>query len=322
MTEHIKPIASELLSNDLVITAQINILNDKQQPIRCRALLDTGSSMNFITEELAKSLRIRQNKCSVPIGALDTLTTTSKRHITATITSTDDKEGILRVGGRLSHSSMTFAQKHPIVLPKSSVTARIIDHKHKIHMHSGTQATLYAVRQRYWPVDGRSQVWRAIKGCVRCCRAQPPPVEYVMGNLPEARVTESRPFTNVGVDYCGPFHTKEKRDRNRRQIKVYVAIFVCLAIKAVHIELVDDLTSEAFIAALRRFIARRGYCSTIHSDNGTNFRGASNELRELHDLLQSDDHKEKVTAFLADKQIEWRFIPPHSPHFGGLWEAA
>uniref|UniRef100_UPI00143CB134 uncharacterized protein LOC117162391 n=1 Tax=Bombus vancouverensis nearcticus TaxID=2705178 RepID=UPI00143CB134 len=233
-----------------------------------------------------------------------------------------DKEGILRVGGRLSHSSMTFAQKHPIVLPKSSVTTRIIEHEHKIHMHSGTQATLYAVRQRYWPVDGRSQVWRAIKSCVRCCRAQPPPVEYVMGNLPEARVTESRPFTNVGVDYCGPFHIKEKRDRNRRQIKVYVAIFVCLAIKAVHIELVDDLTSEAFIAALRRFIARRGYCSTIHSDNGTNFRGASNELRELHDLLQSDDHKEKVTAFLADKQIEWRFIPPHSPHFGGLWEAA
>ncbi|XP_033315624.1 uncharacterized protein LOC117213980, partial [Bombus bifarius] len=204
-----------------------------------------------------------------------------------------DKEGILRVGGRLGHSSMTFAQKHPIVLPKSSVTTRIIEHEHKIHMHSGTQATLYAVRQRYWPVDGRSQVWRAIKGCVRCCRAQPPPVEYVMGNLPEARVTESRPFTNVGVDYCGPFHIKEKRDRNRRQIKVYVAIFVCLAIKAVHIELVDDLTSEAFIAALRRFIARRGYCSTIHSDNGTNFRGASNELRELHDLLQSDDHKEK-----------------------------
>ncbi|XP_033179288.1 uncharacterized protein LOC117152278 [Bombus impatiens] len=111
-------------------------------------------------------------------------------------------------------------------------------------------------------------------------------------------------------------------DLPEARIKVYVAIFLCLAVKAVHIEFVDDLTSEAFIAALRRFIARRGYCSTIHSDNGTNFRGASNELRELHDLLQSDDHKEKVTAFLADKQIEWRFIPPHSPHFGGLWEAA
>ncbi|XP_033314650.1 uncharacterized protein LOC117213411 [Bombus bifarius] len=62
-------------------------------------------------------------------------------------------------------------------------------------------------------------------------------------------------------------------------------------IKAVHIELVSDLTSEAFIAALRRFIARRGFCVTIYSDNGTNFVGANNELRELRNLLQSDDHK-------------------------------
>ena len=119
-----------------------------------------------------------------------------------------------------------------------------------------------------------------------------------------------------------PVHLERNSQNYNRQIKVYVAIFVCLAVKAVHIELVDDLTSEAFIAALRRFIARRGLCSTIHSDNGTNFIGANNELRELHDPLQSDDHNEKVNAFLANKQIEWRFIPPHSPHFGGLWEAA
>ncbi|XP_043604779.1 uncharacterized protein LOC122577510 [Bombus pyrosoma] len=233
-----------------------------------------------------------------------------------------DKAGILRVGGRLSQAPMAFAQKHPIILPKAPTTSRIIENEHKVSMHAGAQATLYAVRRRYWPIDGRSQVWRTIKGCVRCCRAHPPPVDYIMGNLPEARVTESRPFANVGVDHCGPFHIKEKRDRNRRQVKVYVAIFVCLAVKAVHIELVGDLMSEAFIAALRRFIARRGFCSTIHSDNGTNFTGANNELRELQELLKSDDYNEKVTTFLANKQIEWRFIPLHSPHFGGLWEAA
>ena len=134
--------------------------------------------------------------------------------------------------------------------------------------------------------------------------AHPLPVDYIMGNLPEARVTQSRPFTNVGVDYCGPFYIKKKRDRNRRQVKVYVDIFVCLAVKAVHIELVGDLTSETFIAALCRFIARQGFCSTIHSDNGTNFIGANNELKELHNLLKSDDHNEKVNPFLADKQIE------------------
>ncbi|XP_068987608.1 uncharacterized protein [Bombus flavifrons] len=143
-----------------------------------------------------------------------------------------------------------------------------------------------------------------------------------MGDLPAARITESRPFTNVGIDYCGPFYIKERKDRNRRKIKTYVAIFVCLAVKAVHIELVSDLTSEAFIAALRRFIARRGFCATIYSDNGTNFVGANNELRELRNPLQADDHKVKVQSFLADRRIEWRFIPPNSSHFGGLWEAA
>ncbi|XP_033359917.1 uncharacterized protein LOC117238813 [Bombus vosnesenskii] len=143
-----------------------------------------------------------------------------------------------------------------------------------------------------------------------------------MGDLPEARITESHPFTNVGIDYCGPFYIKERRDRNRRKVKIYVAIFVCLATKAVHIELVSDLTTDAFLAALRRFISRRGYCATILTDNGTNFVGANRELQELRNLLQSDDHKERVQSFLADRQIQWRFNPPNSPHFGGIWEAA
>jgi hypothetical protein len=142
-----------------------------------------------------------------------------------------------------------------------------------------------------------------------------------MGNLPAARITESRPFTNVGVDYCEPFYIKDRKDRNRHKTKVYVAIFVCLTVKPVHIELFSDLTSEAFIAALRRFIARRGFCSTIYSDNGTNFVGANNELRELRDLLPSDDRKVKVQSLLADRSSDASFLP-NRLHFGGLWEAA
>ncbi|XP_033311148.1 uncharacterized protein LOC117211419, partial [Bombus bifarius] len=204
-----------------------------------------------------------------------------------------DEDGLLRVGGRLANSAIPFSQKHPIILPKSPVTELIIEQEHRNNHHTGTQATLYAVRLRYWPIDGRSQVWRTLRRCVRCCRANPPPVEYLMGDLPEARITESRPFTNVGIDYCGPFYIKERRDRNRRKIKTYAAIFVCLATKAVHIELVSDLTTDAFLAALRRFISRRGYCATILTDNGTNFVGANRELQELRTLLQSDDHQDR-----------------------------
>ena len=86
-----------------------------------------------------------------------------------------------------------------------------------------------------------------IHKCVRCFRAKPRGVDYLIGDLPQERVTYSRPFLNVGVDYCGPLFIKKKRFRNRSKIKVYAAIFVCMGNKAVHLELVSDLTTEAFI---------------------------------------------------------------------------
>ncbi|XP_043259052.1 uncharacterized protein LOC122401157 [Colletes gigas] len=140
-----------------------------------------------------------------------------------------------------------------------------------------------------------------------------------MGALPAPRVSECRPFYNCGVDYCGPFHIKEKRFRNRNRLKIYVAVFICFATKAVHLEVVGDMTTEAFIAALKRFVARRGICRNIYSDNGTNFVGASNEMAEVHQTLEKD---ERVQRFLADKEVSWHFIPALSPNFGGLWEAA
>ncbi|XP_078051939.1 uncharacterized protein LOC144478091, partial [Augochlora pura] len=125
-----------------------------------------------------------------------------------------DQNGILSVGGRLRHSSMPFHQKHPIILPKTNITRLIIESEHRAQLHAGVQASLYAIRTRYWPIDGRSQVWQALKCCIRCRRAHPPPVDYIMGDLPKARVTETRPFTNVGVDYCGPFFIKDRNQRN------------------------------------------------------------------------------------------------------------
>ena len=89
-----------------------------------------------------------------------------------------------------------------------------------------------------------------------------------------------------------------------------------------HLELVSDLTTEAFIASLQRFFAGRGISRNIHSDNATNFVGTNRELVELYELLQSKNHNEKVKEFLNQQKITWKFIPPRSPHFGGLWEAA
>ncbi|GFX42579.1 uncharacterized protein TNCV_261141 [Trichonephila clavipes] len=79
-----------------------------------------------------------------------------------------------------------------------------------------------------------------------------------MGDLPTHRVTPSRTFSVCGIDYAGPINILRYRGRGAKTTKGYIALFVCFVIKALHLELVSDLTSEAFIASLKRFCARRG----------------------------------------------------------------
>ncbi|XP_076620043.1 uncharacterized protein LOC143341195 [Colletes latitarsis] len=145
-----------------------------------------------------------------------------------------------------------------------------------------------------------------------------------MGNLPINRVTFERPFQSTGVDHCGPVLLKEKRLRNTKTIKAYVAIFVYLATRAVHVELVSDLTTEAFPAVLKRCFARRGKAVHIFCDNTKNFVGAARELRELHrSFIQATTNGDNGTWLsMVTEKINWHFIPPRAPHFGGIWEAA
>jgi hypothetical protein len=109
--------------------------------------------------------------------------------------------------------------------------------------------------------------------------------------------------------------------RSKTITKGYIAIFVCFANKAVHIEVVTSLTTEAFLAALRHFIARRGKPRTIYSDNGTNFQGAAHQLHEIYTMLHNTSEMARVQDFLANEGCDWKFIPPRAPHHGGLWEA-
>ena len=105
-------------------------------------------------------------------------------------------------------------------------------------------------------------------------------------------------------------------------MKAYICVFVSLSVKAVHLELVSDLTTDAFIACLRRFISRRGKPQTIWSDHGTNFIGASRELRELVEFLNRQRAEKVICEFCSTHGINWDFIPERAPHFGGIWEAA
>ena len=105
-------------------------------------------------------------------------------------------------------------------------------------------------------------------------------------------------------------------------LKAYICVFVSLSVKAVHLELVSDLTSEAFIACLRRFISRRGKPTLLWSDHGTNFVGSKRIVQELFEFLQKTTTNKVIANFCSSQGIQWDFIPERTPHFGGLWEAA
>lgn len=186
------------------------------------------------------------------------------------------ENGIIRVGGRLNYATIPETQKHPIVLPKGHhITKLFIQCEHVKRFHAGVNSTLYSVREFYWPIDGRNVTRHVIRKCIKCFRAKPRESEYIMGLLPKKRVSFSRPFLHTGVDFCGPFYTKEFRVRNRTKIKTYVVVFVCFTTKAIHSELANDLSTDAFLACLKRFFSRRGIAQSMHSDNGTNFVGAN-----------------------------------------------
>lgn len=250
-------------------------------------------------------------------------TNSTKRSVIANLNPFLDDRGLIRVGGRLQKSNLTFAGRHPILLPSQHyLIEHLIRETHETHHHAGIQTTLYIIRQKYWLINGRSQVRKIVRKCMRCFRFDVKAIEYKMGDLPKVRVCEAVLFSNTGIDFCGPFYIKEKRYRNRARIKVYICVFVCMSIKAIHLEVVSDLTTDGFLAALRRFVARRGLPQHIYSDNGTNFVGANNQLRELYVLLNSQEHKEHVDKFASSHRITWHFIPPMAPHFGGLWESS
>lgn len=232
-----------------------------------------------------------------------------------------DKNSILRVGGRLQKADISENMKHPILVPrKSHLADLIVADAHEKTLHGGPQLMLNYIRSKYWILDAKNLVKCHVRKCVVCLRHSSRTNHPIMGQLPEARVTACRPFSQSGVDYAGPIAIRTTKGRGHRSTKGYICLFICMATRAIHLEAVSDMTSEGFLAAFKRFVARRGHCANLWSDNGSNFVGAARELKELL-VEESSGVAVEIADWLATNGTTWHRIPPYTPNFGGLWEA-
>ena len=223
-------------------------------------------------------------------------------------------DGLLRVGGRQRLGHLSYSKTHPIILHGNHpIVKLLISSEHKRLLHGGPTLIFSSLSQRFHIIRGRTTVRSIVRSCVICRRRSIKPIPPQLGQLPPERLTPDAVFNRTGIDYAGPVLIKYGHVRKPVIVKSYVCVFVSLNVKAVHLELVSNLTSEAFIACLRRFIARRGYPKLLWSDHGSNFIGANREIKELINFLKEEKVQEKISEFCATSHIDWKFIPEHSP---------
>ena len=233
-----------------------------------------------------------------------------------------DDMGLIRVGGRQQNSKLIYNSQHPLILHRNHPICKLIIHSEHLRLlHAGPLLVAASLNRCFHIIGGRRVVRSITRSCVTCRRKSLRPEPPMMGQLPLDRVTPDTVFDRVGVDYAGPILIKRGYTRKLVVLKAYICVFVSLTVKAVHLELVSDLTTEAFIACLRRFIAHRGKPSLIWSDHGSNFVGAARQIKELFEFLQKNVSTEDISNFCTSHNIVWDFIPERAPYFEGLWEA-
>lgn len=230
-----------------------------------------------------------------------------------------DNEGLLRVGGRILTGDVLAGSNGPIIVPKKSHVARLlIKHHHQKCKHQGRHLTEGAVRSAgYWVMGAKRLISSLLNSCVICRKLRRKLETQKMGNIPDFRCKPSPPFTYVGVDTFGPWEVTARKTRGGvANAKRWAILFTCLTSRAVHIELVDEMTSSAFINSLRRFVAMRGKVTEFYSDRGTNFVGSTDALNINAINIESPTLKK----YMVENGSTWIFNPPHASHMGGIWE--
>lgn len=230
-----------------------------------------------------------------------------------------DADSIMRNKGRATNADITYDERYPIIIPAHSVLSKLlIREAHERTLHGNAQVMIHYLRAKYWIIGLRKAVKTAVKSCIICIRYKGTEAKQLMGDLPKERLSNVRPFHYCGVDYFGPIKVKRWEEKCMKIDFGYVAVFVCMTTKMIHLECVSNLKTEKFLWALSRLSSIYQTPRKMFSDNAKTFQGANNELKSIFNSWQSSE----VENYLTIQGIEWKFITPRAPFQGGLWEAA
>lgn len=313
------------LSKLLRVTAYI--IRFKNNALCKSQIIGNGKMTGFLSTDELKYARIKLIKLSQEVDFSNEFLELQKNgqiltnRTLAQLCPFLDSSQIIRVGGRIQHSDLNYCSKHPILLKKQNPLSYLLFlDAHIKTLHGGLTHIQAYVAREFWILSGRNIAKRVLRKCTTCFKYNAKAAYQMMGNLPSVRLKPARPFKHSGVDYAGPITIKQSTARNSVTTKGYICLFICMVTKAVHLEAVTNLSTESFLAAFRRFVSRRGPCTDIYSDCGTNFVGANKELQILYNRNRSSIANE-ILDQLTLTSTKWHFIPPASPNFGGLWEA-
>jgi len=222
-----------------------------------------------------------------------------------------NKDGIICCGGRIHNAPVSHQTKFPYLLPqKHRLTELIVRYIHEQHFHCGTNSTVTYLQQSYWLPAARRCVRSILRRCVICNKLSgnhykapnPPP-------LPKHRLQMMSPFSVTGIDFTGALYIRTSSGES----KAYICLFTCASTRAVHLEVVTDLSEETFLQAFRRFSSRKSLPKLLVSDNASTFMAAADDLRKLFTSRTMHEG-------LGKQGIEWKFIPCRAPWYGGYWE--
>ena len=228
-----------------------------------------------------------------------------------------DKHGLVRCFGRFSNTMLPEETITPILLPRGETFVHLLIEAHHIKLlHAGVSHTLSQLRYKFWIPKGRAEVKYILKRCKTCRKFEGGPFKMPpMTPWPTSKVLRALPFQNTGLDYFGPLYIKQSHTKERK--KIWVCLFTCVVVRAIHLEIVGDLSAEEFLQALRRFIARRGAPKEIILDNASQFKLAKSAV----DIAwEKAVHDPNVQSHIAQQRIKWNFIVELSPWMGGFYE--